>query len=275
MTEPAVFLDDKILRIGDAEFFCAFPFGNAPAGMLEVMKPRELVEQYFQLGERLQPKRIFELGINRGGSTGMLATMFEPERHVAIELARQRVALLDAFLEEHGLSAAVRAHYGVDQADRARLAEIVDLEFGDSPLDLVVDDASHLYEETRSSFESLFPRLRPGGLFVIEDWCWLDHFAVGMNRALSETTDDSERVREAIVARMSEREAGRGQRLTPLSRLALELVLARAVAGEAIESITIDVRWIAVERGTAPLDRESFRIADLYDDQFGQLAPPE
>ena len=38
------------------------------------------------------------------------------------------------------------------------------------PLDLVIDDASHLYGPTMASFEVLFPRLRPGGLYVIEDW---------------------------------------------------------------------------------------------------------
>jgi hypothetical protein len=28
----------------------------------------------------------------------------------------------------------------------------------------------HQYEETRRSFEILFPRLREGGLYIIEDW---------------------------------------------------------------------------------------------------------
>ena len=37
---------------------------------------------------------------------------------------------------------------------------------------MVVDDASHLYEPTKKSFETLFPLLRPGGLYIIEDWAW-------------------------------------------------------------------------------------------------------
>ena len=39
-------------------------------------------------------------------------------------------------------------------------------------LDLVVDDASHTYEETKASFEILFPLLQPGGIYLIEDWSW-------------------------------------------------------------------------------------------------------
>lgn len=37
---------------------------------------------------------------------------------------------------------------------------------------MVIDDASHTYELTRKSFEILFPLLKPGGLYIIEDWAW-------------------------------------------------------------------------------------------------------
>jgi hypothetical protein len=40
------------------------------------------------------------------------------------------------------------------------------------PLDLIIDDASHMYGLTKTSFETLFPLLRPGGLYIIEDWAW-------------------------------------------------------------------------------------------------------
>jgi hypothetical protein len=63
-------------------------------------------------------------------------------------------------------------HWGVDQTDAKRLDEICENAFGDAPLDIVIDDASHLYAESRRSFELLFPRMRPGGLYVIEDWAW-------------------------------------------------------------------------------------------------------
>jgi predicted O-methyltransferase YrrM len=93
-----------------------------------------------------------------------------PERFVAIELNDRRVGALDALIERRSLQDSVRPVYGVDQADRARLAAIAADEFGGQPLDLVIDDASHRLDETRASFECLFPLLRPGGRFVIEDW---------------------------------------------------------------------------------------------------------
>jgi hypothetical protein len=46
---------------------------------------------------------------------------------------------------------------------------IIATEFGAMPLDLVSDDASHLLRETRASFNALFPRLRSGGEYIIED----------------------------------------------------------------------------------------------------------
>ncbi len=38
------------------------------------------------------------------------------------------------------------------------------------PFDLIVDDASHQGEQTRESFEMLWPLLAPGGFYVVEDW---------------------------------------------------------------------------------------------------------
>ena len=58
---------------------------------------------------------------------------------------------------------------------------------------------------------------------------------------------------------------------TPLSRLAVELLLARASTGDAIESVTVDDYWVTVIRGSAPLDHEGFRVGDLCPDYFGFL----
>ena len=65
-------------------------------------------------------------------------------------------------------------HFSTSQSDRKILEHIVRNELADE-LDLVVDDASHTYEQTKASFEILFPLLRPGGIYLIEDWSWAHH----------------------------------------------------------------------------------------------------
>jgi hypothetical protein len=77
----------------------------------------------------------------------------------------------DKFVATNGGASRIATYWGVDQGDAATLRSIVDKEFS-GPLDLVIDDASHLYAPTKASFETLFPLLRPGGLYIIEDWAW-------------------------------------------------------------------------------------------------------
>ncbi|WP_394619045.1 class I SAM-dependent methyltransferase [Lentzea sp. JNUCC 0626] len=53
------------------------------------------------------------------------------------------------------------------QGDQGDAAFLRDLPTG--PLDIVIDDGSHLSQDVITSFHALFPRLRPGGLYVVED----------------------------------------------------------------------------------------------------------
>jgi hypothetical protein len=121
------------------------------------------------------------------------------------------------------LDQVLRIHHDVDQADRRRLRGIADEAFGDEPLDLVVDDCSHLYGATKASFDELFPRLRPGGLYMIEDWDWVYQ----------------EKVAEIWADQV------------PLTRLIFELVLAMASAPGLISEITIESDLARDERATA------------------------
>jgi len=111
---------------------------------------------------------ILELGIFQGGSLAFMERLFEPSRIVGIDLAATPVAALELFKEGHP---AVATYYGVSQDDETKVCDIIRRELGGA-IDLVVDDASHLYEQTRKSFEIVFPFVKPGGLYVIEDWAW-------------------------------------------------------------------------------------------------------
>lgn len=145
---------------------------------LKLYKPRIMLECFDPVIAEFQGANIVEIGILYGGSTAYFAQRCRPRRLVALDRSEERVERLDRFLDAHGLHDRVGLHYGVDQADRQRLASIAAHEFGDEPIDLVIDDASHRYGPTVASFETLFPLLRPGGLYLIEDWTADDWLSV-------------------------------------------------------------------------------------------------
>jgi len=45
---------------------------------------------------------------------------------------------------------------------------------GDTQFDVVIDDASHMTGDQLATWNLLRPRMRPGGLYIIEDILWLD-----------------------------------------------------------------------------------------------------
>jgi predicted O-methyltransferase YrrM len=270
VTQALCFVDDRLLRIGTFAFHCEHPIGVVPAGRLPVEKPRPLVEAYIELSHTLRPRRIVELGVYKGGSTALLSELTDPEKIVAFELSAQPVEVLTAYVAERGRSDTIRPYYGVNQADRDRISSVLDAEFGDEPLDLVIDDASHLYDESTASFETLFPRLRPGGLYLVEDWRW-QHQVADAAAASAQSTDLPERAQHAIVARMLEVAEGRVEPVVPLSRLVLELVLARASSGDIVADVVIGPYWAAVRRGPSALDAGTFRVAGAYKDRFNLL----
>jgi hypothetical protein len=55
------------------------------------------------------------------------------------------------------------------QADQSDAESLLDAVRACPPFDLIVDDGSHVASHVVTTFETLFPRLRRGGLYVIED----------------------------------------------------------------------------------------------------------
>ena len=136
-----------------------------------IVKNEPYLRVYEDLASGFSPRSILELGIFQGGSYVFLDKLFKPRRMSAVEISPKPVApLLDYLSRTENRS----VHFGTSQCDGDKLRAIVLGELADE-LDLVVDDASHTYEETRASFEFLFPLLSPGGIYVIEDWSWAHH----------------------------------------------------------------------------------------------------
>jgi SAM-dependent methyltransferase len=214
---------------------------------LRILKPRWMVEEYLRLIERDRPARIVELGIYDGGSTALIALAARPRRLVACDLAPAAPAL-DAWIARSPGGGAVHPFYGVDQSDRARLNAILDAEFGTEPLDLAIDDASHLLEPSVASFEVVFPRLRPGGVFVLEDWA---------------SVHDIERVLMEHPERLVLNSATISEPPTPLTRMVFEIILAMAYT-EVVADVRIARHWAEIRRGPASIDAATFALGKLY-----------
>ena len=223
-----------------------------------VRKSDWMIERYLELAKEFRGGNIIELGIFDGGSTALLSVAFRPRHMMACDITPTSNLVLDRFLQERSMTERVRLCWGVDQGDTDELDRQVSLTFGDESLDVVIDDASHILEPTTASFELLFPRLRPGGVFVIEDWShehWNDRNLAEVLRAGGER---ARRLQQSIEAAIED-ESRTNQH--PLSLLVLDLVIGAAHSPEVIADIRVRRGWCEVRRGPATMAR-SFSLRD-------------
>jgi cephalosporin hydroxylase len=136
-----------------------------------ILKDLRWFEYYGELIRERNVVNLVELGIFEGGSTLLFALLFEWLQITAIDLRGPDAPVLEYF-RRLGLEDRVNLCYGVSQDDRDAVDKAVSAKFGSQAIDMIVDDASHLYAPTRASFEILFPRLRHRGVYIIEDWAW-------------------------------------------------------------------------------------------------------
>lgn len=123
--------------------------------------------QFYRALQQRQPKNILEIGMFEGGSLVLFDKLYDPEKLVGVDIRRDPIEPLEWYRKsrEHILPL-----YGLSQND-PDLPDILRREFPHG-IDLIVDDASHQYELSRATLHSCFPLLKPGGLYVIEDWSW-------------------------------------------------------------------------------------------------------
>jgi hypothetical protein len=136
-----------------------------------ILKDSRLLRQYLDFLAPHSINNMLELGIWQGGSPLFYGLATDARKVVALDI-KKSPPVLDQIIRKHGVADKVKLYFDTSQDDRAAVTAIIDREFGDEPLDLVIDDASHQYRFTRRSFEIVFPRLRPGGFYIIEDWQW-------------------------------------------------------------------------------------------------------
>jgi hypothetical protein len=115
--------------------------------------------------------KLLELGVYQGRSLELWRDYFPRATIVGIDLE-----LPDGFIPGERIEL-----FRGSQADTRFLSEVADKTAPDG-FDIVIDDASHIGQLTRTAFWHLFDHhLKPGGLYAIEDWGtgYLDNFPDG------------------------------------------------------------------------------------------------
>jgi hypothetical protein len=131
-----------------------------------LVKTRRMLTFYESLQVQA-PKSILEIGMFEGGSLVYFDKLFAPEMLVGIDARQTPIEALELYKQDKPY---IRTYYGRWQ-DRPGTRGAAQANFPHG-IDLVVDDASHMYETTKRTFENLFPFVKPGGLYVIENWAW-------------------------------------------------------------------------------------------------------
>ena len=148
---------------------------------------------------------------------------------------------LTRFIDDNGLGGRLSTYYDTSQADAQAMGRILAAEFPDRNIDLIVDDASHFYFESRATVNLTLPYLRPNGLYIIEDWAW------------AHWPGDVWQKSQAIPS------------LKPaLSNLVIELTMLCASRPDIISNISINPNTVVLRRGDAALESGRFDIGEHY-----------
>jgi Methyltransferase domain len=223
---------DESFELGGIRYACRPLDGRfrSEPGHLCLLKPGFHVEWYVQFLRDLAPRTIVEVGTYDGASAAFFAEIAYPKKLVTLDRRRKTSRGFTDFVTRRGFQSTISAYGGVDQGDVRRLKEIVAYEFDGERLDLVIDDASHLLGPTRSTFNCLFPLLRDGGIYLIEDWpshiAWPDEVSLAV--------------------------------------FVFELFLAAAHQPTVIRELTVTTNFVLVERADADIDTDSFDVSTCY-----------
>jgi hypothetical protein len=134
------------------------PLGRIFEGTHRIHKLRHYLPIYEDALTRTE--RMLEIGVDRGGSLQMWREYLSDATIVGIDINPKAAQYGDP--ERH-----VHVRIG-DQTDTQFLGGVLD-EFG--PFDTVLDDGGHTPKQMIGSFRYLFPRLKPGGVYIVEDVC--------------------------------------------------------------------------------------------------------
>lgn len=153
-------------KIDEITFIQDFRAGNirgqSEKNRFVLVKTNELLDKY----KTLQCKKILEIGMFEGGSMVYLDKTLKPIKLVGVDI-RNKILPLEEYIKDKPY---IKTFYNVSQ-DSKELDDILAKEFS-SDIDLIIDDASHLYTLSKKTLENCWKHLQIGGKYIIEDWQW-------------------------------------------------------------------------------------------------------
>ncbi len=114
----------------------------------------------------------------------------------------------------------------------------------------MIDDASHHYEPTKTCLNAVLPYVRPGGLYIIEDWSW------------------AHSSQEAF-----QRPDGIWHDQPALTNLIIELIMLCGTRPEYVSHVAVNCNSCFIRRGTGQYFPPEFDIAKMYLARGRQFVP--
>lgn len=124
---------------------------------------QEAIERYLSKS-KVASLSVLEIGVNNGASLRMWSDYF-----ISLHV-NHRIVGVDINPEakkSENQQRLISVEIG-DQSDAAFLERVI-AQHG--PFDLVIDDGSHLSHHQQASFFFLFPHVKSGGIYIVEDVC--------------------------------------------------------------------------------------------------------
>ena len=97
---------------------------------------------------------IFEIGVEDGESLRMFSDYFKKAKLIGLDIVKKDYKIKNTKI------------FCGDQSDNQILSNIVSKY---KKFDIIIDDGSHVNSDIRNSFNYLFPKLKYGGIYIIED----------------------------------------------------------------------------------------------------------
>ena len=239
-----IWVDNETLRSANTELLAVFDersreIESSPERFL-IMKAPPMLEWYASRFAALPPRYVLDVGILKGGSVAFFEELWHPQRLVAVDISPEPLAALTEFIQRIDGADRIRPVYGVDQSDRRAMTQVMEESFSGQPPDLIIDDGCHFLDETRALFNITFPYLRPGGVYIIEDWAWA-HWQGAWQE-----------------------DGGPWPDRPALTSLALELAMLSASRGDLVESVEISSTFVVVRKGASAAVPMDFDLSSSY-----------